>query len=112
MSKSNVNPNHYKVAGRERPGEDILQIRHKQKQSLSMVRARSTPHTKTEGPALIPGPPPRGAAPIRAAVRRVKKTSKTAAGKKPVVTQTSARKPGSAKRAKRPTARKRVSSRS
>ena len=25
MSKSNVNPNHYKVAGRERQGEDILQ---------------------------------------------------------------------------------------
>ena len=112
MSKSNVNPNHYKVAGRERPGEDILQIPHKQQQSLSMVRARSTPHTRTERPALIPGPPPRGAAPIRAAVRRVKKTSKTAAGKKTAATQTSAKKPGSAKRAKRPTARKRASSRS
>lgn len=30
MSKNiNVNPDHYKVAGRERPGEDIVQTEHK-----------------------------------------------------------------------------------
>ena len=29
--KSNVNPNHYKTAGRERQGEDVLQELHKQK---------------------------------------------------------------------------------
>ena len=31
MTKSNVNPNHYKTAGRERQGEDIVQEIHKQK---------------------------------------------------------------------------------
>lgn len=32
MSKNNnVNPNHYKVAGRERPGEDIVPRRHKRR---------------------------------------------------------------------------------
>ena len=40
MSKHNVNPNHYKVAGRERQGEDILQVRNKQKLAQSLVRER------------------------------------------------------------------------
>lgn len=31
MTKANVNPNHYKTAGRERQGEDIVQEIHKQK---------------------------------------------------------------------------------
>ena len=30
MTKSNVNPDHYKTAGRERQGEDIVQEIHKQ----------------------------------------------------------------------------------
>ena len=29
--KNNVNPDHYKTAGRTRPGDDILQERHKSK---------------------------------------------------------------------------------
>src|SRR5688500_8777883 len=40
MSKHNVNPDHYKVAGRERQGEDILQARNKQKLAQSAVRER------------------------------------------------------------------------
>ena len=40
MSKHNVNPDHYKVAGRERQGEDILQARNKQKLAQSLVRER------------------------------------------------------------------------
>src|SRR5687767_15724274 len=40
MSKHNVNPDHYKVAGRERQGEDILQSRNKQKLAQSLVRQR------------------------------------------------------------------------
>jgi len=40
MSKHNVNPNHYKVAGRERQGEDILQARNKQELAQSLVRER------------------------------------------------------------------------
>ena len=40
MSKHNVNPDQYKVAGRERQGEDILQARNKQKLAQSVVRER------------------------------------------------------------------------
>src|SRR5688500_5181676 len=40
MSKHNVNPDHYKVAGRERQGEGILQARNKQKLAQSVVRER------------------------------------------------------------------------
>ena len=40
MSKHNVNPDHYKVAGRERQGEGILQARYKQKLAQSAVRER------------------------------------------------------------------------
>jgi hypothetical protein len=39
MSKHNVNPDHYKVAGRERQGEDIVHER--QKQSMSKARERA-----------------------------------------------------------------------
>jgi hypothetical protein len=41
MSKSNVNPNHYKVAGRERQGEDIAQARNKQKHAENVARRRT-----------------------------------------------------------------------
>ena len=37
---SNVNPNHYKVAGRERQGDGLLQERHRQKFAGSRVRDR------------------------------------------------------------------------
>ena len=40
MSKHNVNPNHYKVAGRDRQGEDILQAQNKQKLAQSLARER------------------------------------------------------------------------
>jgi hypothetical protein len=46
MTKSNVNPNHYKVAGRERQGEDIAQARNKQKHAESLVAARTGPHAR------------------------------------------------------------------
>jgi hypothetical protein len=51
MSKSNVNPNHYKVAGRERQGEDILQHRHKQKLAETLARERFEPRAPTPGAA-------------------------------------------------------------
>ena len=66
MSKNNVNPNHYKVAGRDRQGEDILQERHKQKHARSLARERFEPRGITPSPAgprrgaLVPGPPPPG----------------------------------------------------
>ena len=47
--KSNVNPEHYKLAGRDRPGEDIL---HKQnKQKFRQAKAAASEGT----PNVIPG---------------------------------------------------------
>jgi hypothetical protein len=69
MSKSNVHPDHYKVAGRDRQGEDILQARHKQKHSQILARERFEPRLTTSThfspgrAALVPGPPPPGPAP-------------------------------------------------
>jgi hypothetical protein len=75
MSKSNVNPNHYKVAGRERQGEDIAQARNRQQHAQSLVRRRS------EGEAGLPVPAPMGdsrssgTAQTRAAKKATSKTS-------------------------------------
>ena len=53
-NKNNVNPDHYKVAGRDRQGEDIL---HEQnKQQYSQAKAGSG----TGAPNLIPGAAPAG----------------------------------------------------
>ena len=63
MSKHNVNPNHYKVAGRERQGEDILQTRNKQKLAQSLVRERFEMHqavpagTSPADPSAFPSAP-------------------------------------------------------
>jgi hypothetical protein len=108
MSKSNVHPDHYKIAGRERQGEDILQVRHKQKRAQILARERFEPrlttsaHARPGRGALVPGPPPPGTAPKstakqapgaqrtartqapttrRAAKTAVKKTAKTGASR-------------------------------
>jgi len=71
MSKSNVNPNHYKVAGRERQGEDIAQARNKQKHAENLVRqrteigARSRTPAPQDGHASPDGGPTRSAAAAR-----------------------------------------------
>jgi hypothetical protein len=80
MSKSNVNPNHYKVAGRERQGEDIAQIRNKQRLAESQVRARY------DRDAIFPKPPPPVASEApepeaAAAAENVSETARTAAAK-------------------------------
>jgi len=102
MSKSNVHLDHYKVAGRDRQGEDILQARHKQKRAQMLARERFEPRLTTPppaGPARASKPPveevpaakPSGrkkATPTRGAKKAaVKKTGKTGAR------QASARKP-------------------
>ncbi len=46
-TKNNVNPDHYKTAGRERPGQDIVQEIHKQK----YTQAQKNQH----GSEFIPG---------------------------------------------------------
>jgi hypothetical protein len=38
--KNNVNPDHYKVAGRDRQGEDILQEVHKQEYAQAQAKGK------------------------------------------------------------------------
>jgi len=73
MSKSNVNPNHYKVAGRERQGEDIAQARNKQKHAESVVlrRAEGGGRVRTPAPERDTAPP--GTPPARAAKAATRK---------------------------------------
>ena len=49
--KNNVNPDHYKTAGREKPGQDIVQEIHKQKFTQEQEQARK----KTVGSTFISG---------------------------------------------------------
>ncbi len=56
MTKSNVNPDHYKTAGRERQGEDILQEIHKQKYTQAEAARGSQPASRN----FIPGAAPVG----------------------------------------------------
>jgi hypothetical protein len=142
MSKSNVNPNHYKVAGRERQGEDILQLRNKQKLAQSLARERfeprqpNPPYTGPGGEEFVPeaseSPSPESSAKARpvsptnqtaleqpAAARGKAKAAARRAPKPgakksaPATTRKTRRKPrASAKAGKRPTARRRTSSRS
>ena len=48
MPKNNVNPDHYKVAGRERQGEDIPQAQ--QKETLAKSRASASNTSRTRVP--------------------------------------------------------------
>jgi hypothetical protein len=68
MPKNNVNPDHYKVAGRERPGEDIPQAQ--QKETLGKSRAAVRRESQTRVP-----PAPAGeqtGSPMRTRKRAVK----------------------------------------
>ena len=56
MTKSNVNPDHYKTAGRERQGENIVQEDHKQKFTQSQTAHAGQPGAQN----LIPGGAPVG----------------------------------------------------
>ena len=56
MTKSNVNPDHYKTAGRERQGEDILQEIHKQKYTQAEAARGGQPASQN----FIPGAAPVG----------------------------------------------------
>ena len=66
MSK-NVNPNHDKVADRERQGEDIAQARNTQKHAESLARRRGEAGAAYQPPSLAQRPAPRGTAQTRAA---------------------------------------------
>jgi hypothetical protein len=83
MSKSNVNPNHYKVAGRERQGEDIAQARHKQKHAEGLVAARRGPHARFAAAPKAAVPRPAAAVPTPATKKvSPKATAKRAAARK------------------------------
>jgi hypothetical protein len=77
MSKSNVNPNHYKVAGRERQGEDIAQTRNKQKHAESVVRRRTELGARSRKPAAQDGAASPDAAPTLAAKAATRKARAT-----------------------------------
>lgn len=57
--KNNVNPDHYKIAGRDRQGEDVLQEVHKQKYAQAKSRKARAGQGKGE-PASLPGLSPLG----------------------------------------------------
>lgn len=57
--KSNVNPDHYKTAGRERQGEDIAQEQHRQEYAQAKAAQRKASRGKS-APNLIPGAAPMG----------------------------------------------------
>lgn len=56
MSKNNVNPDHYKTAGRERPGQDVVQDI--QKQKYTEAKAEQETREKGNGSKFIPGNAP------------------------------------------------------
>lgn len=56
MSKRiNVNPDHYKVAGRERPGEDIVHGEHRRELALQ-AKARERQRARTPAKAKTAAP--------------------------------------------------------
>jgi len=77
MSKSNVNPNHYKVAGRERQGEDIAQARNKQKHAENVARRRTEIGARSQKPAPQLGAASPDAAPTRAGKTATRKARAT-----------------------------------
>ena len=70
MSKSNINPNHYKVAGRERQGEDIAQARNKQKHAENVASRRTETGARSQKPAPQLGAALPGVAPAQTAKQR------------------------------------------
>ena len=69
MSKNNVNPNHYKVAGRARQGEDIAQARNRQKYAEALVRERTEDGAR---PRKLLAPQDGKAPPVAAQARSAK----------------------------------------
>jgi hypothetical protein len=118
MSKNNVNPNHYKVAGRERQGEDIAQTRNKQKHAESLVRRRAEVGAGSQPLALRRGAASPGVAPARAAKTAVRKARATPLQTPPgqkrghnLVPRSTVNPQGADKRGKGSTAQKRTFSR-
>ncbi|HSN69624.1 MAG TPA: hypothetical protein VLV48_10280 [Thermoanaerobaculia bacterium] len=93
MSKNNVNPDHYKVAGRERQGEDVIAVEHKQRfgniqhdlaaradqrsRSLEAMRAKQEQSARKAAPAAATpkktAPKKKGSAASKAVASKAKK---------------------------------------
>jgi hypothetical protein len=114
MSKSNVHPGQYKVAGRERQGEDIAQVWNKQKLAESLVRSRFEGDERFQQPAPAGEPESAGAAPTRdvkptapkgaANKQRTSRSAASRAAKKPAARKQAAKK----RAARKPAAKKRA----
>lgn len=71
---SNVNPNHYKVAGRERQGDGLLQERHRQAFAGNRARDRFEARQVPSGPSA-PAPEDAGATAAATAEEPVRPTT-------------------------------------
>lgn len=76
-NKNRVNPDHYKVAGRDPQGEDFTPDLNRQAFGREIARLR---HGRTATVNFIPGAAPVGEAPPNGAVRR---TSRRSSGRAP-----------------------------
>ena len=108
-----MNPNHYKVAGRERQGEDILQQRHKQKLAETLARERFEPrpaYTEPIREVFVPeasaGPSPEPSAKQVPPKNQTARKKPAAARSKVKVAARHAAKPGAKKRPPAPTTRR------
>jgi hypothetical protein len=62
-TKSNVNPDHYKTAGREKPGQDVVHEIHKQKYTQAQSGASGSefiPDSKNAKPTAADGAADKG----------------------------------------------------
>jgi hypothetical protein len=75
MSKNNVNPDHYKVAGRARQGEDIAQIRNRQRYAEALVRERAERGARSRKQARQGATAASGTGPTRSVKTASRKTS-------------------------------------
>lgn len=114
MSKKiNVNPDHYKVAGRERQGEDIVQGLERQAYGQQQAHEARWQARQQEAVASPP-PEPEKAMPIRVEREPLKKAARAAAsrkkGKARAKSARGAKKPAAGKR-KRPVGKARATTR-
>jgi len=104
--KNNVNPDHYKVAGRDRPNEVLTPVPHVPADSAHLAPAKGR-----RAPNFIPGALPVGEAPPRPKRKRASRT--TRAKKRPTAARTTGKAPtatrkrSAAGRKKRPAAKTR-----
>ena len=116
MSRNiNVNPGHYKVAGRERQGEAILQAEQKQAYTTQQADAMGdgVPPWEATRHSFVSAQPPEEAPAKKARKPKAKRLTSQAKAKRPAAPKTSSKTARAKKpvRASRGTARRRAASR-